>query len=372
MAIIQRIVRFVVAPVVVCATLTQCAWFIPQEKSSPRYNEVIGQPRRPELNPAAGQTPPPSPSSDAKTQTVAMASLPAPVVVAPAASVAAAPPVAAFPPVSPETQARADTVMARDVPPPVTASPELSRRVPVENAGIGGNVVVAQNSYPALNSVPTSPAVSDAESAARLARVRAQLEQERAAANAERTQLKNDAAAQPSMLPSGGTNATVAPPEPVVVAPIPAPSLTAPAIQPLPVQPSVTYPRSSSFLPPAPLASTADASRYVPQVNPAISAPVPNVGVSNNGAFAIPVSPQAMSAPMQEPIVLRPPQAVAMAAPNPVTASNVTNYAAQTMAPAVSGGFNPLEGSSAPATAYAPSYSTNGYLPPSRYAQRRY
>jgi hypothetical protein len=331
MLTIQRTARFFGASLVVCTTLTQCAWFIPAEKSVPRYNKVIGEPRRPELNAVGGGAALVPAVAEGQMQPLAADAPPAPSAAAPV-----------YPPVSDATKVRADEIVSRDVPPPLAASTESVRRTPAENLSAGG-LAVAASAYPVLNSIPPSASV-DPQSAARLDRVRAQLEQERSATNAQRLQLGSDAAAEPSLLRD-----------------TPNPALS------VPVPPTVTPSGSSSLpLPPAPLARAEGMSRYVPQAVPSIPSPVSSAPVATNQRFAISPVPQRVEMPVQEPIILRAPAAIAPAA---VAVGGEAKSSASSMPPAMPGGFNPLAGATAmPASQ---NYSASSYLPPSRYTQRR-
>ncbi len=299
-------------PLLLAVTLCSCNLLIPENPSSPRYNSVLGQPRTPQLNPAGG----PGPSSNA----------------APMMQQAEAPEVnaTAFPPVDPATEARAREIMASDVPPPPMAAPQQNaRQMPLENQP---GMQVAGN-YPELNNVPATPPMGANGDAARLARVRAQLEAERNGADAARNQLATDAAAEPSLLD----------------APMPQ--------APLSPQSSIgNGPGYIAQLPPPP-PPLAQAGGTTWDRNPSIaSAPLS--------------APSAQTASV-EPILLRAPGAQAQPAPSFGFAS-AAPAPEMSMAPAMAGGFNPMAGSE-PITLRAPTNYAGGtsYLPDSRYATRR-
>lgn len=229
-----------------------------------------------------------------------------------------------LPPVSASTMAEANARMAS------------SRSVPVENE------------YPELSAIPPAPAASGAGSTAdRLAQVRAELERDRVQAGMARSQLAADAAAEPSMLsnlpPSGGTAPA---PMPVVAAPLPAP---APAPMPVAVVPVATPT-------PAPMIA-------LPPPMPVYAAPAP----INMDAAPMAAAPVA-AAPAMEPIMLRPPVGAAPAPAPAFVPTPAPTYAPQPMAPAMSGGFDPMAGT---VTTGTRGYSSTGYLPPSRYTGRR-
>lgn len=302
-----------VGPLLLALSLSACNLLIPENPSAARYNKVLGAPRAPELNPgnaSGGERRSQAPLRGPET---------------------AQAPQAAFPPVSPETEMRAQEIVAADVPPPPGAAP--LRQMPNENQAppmqMAGN-------YPDLTTVPPTPPMGAESDAARLARVRAQLEADRAEAAGAKARLATDAAAEPSLLNE----------------PMPAPITPAP----MPPQSYNTPPNAG----------------YIAQLPP----PPPPMNQSAGTAWdrsASPIAPPvvASAAPAMEPIVLRPPTAAASApaAPNfgysaPVQASN--------MAPAMQGGFNPMAGGD-PIVLRAPTSYAGGtnYLPESRYTARR-
>lgn len=350
-----------------CSALVGCGYFIPPDKSVPRYNSVNGDARRPELNPAPGQAPVPTPESDASPALTGMPQV---------AQAPAMPPMPAYPAVSPETQARADAMMANPAPAPIASSESIARRVPEENA------TASNNSYPPLNSVPPASSV-DHDAAARLARVRAQLEQERNSANTDKNQLVRDAAAEPSLMPAANTGApvpvsAVAPPDPIVSAPIAPPVETNPA--PMAASAPVITPPPPAATPirPAPVPSSYISSS-LPPPPPALNASMPPAPESL-GSIPVATAPSSVTyyppaAPVQEPIVLRAPQQpanTANAAPFSTPSYVTPMSSTQAMPQAAAGGFNPLDGASSTASSTSNIYSSSGYLPASRYANRHY
>lgn len=319
--------------VLMAASLPACSLLIPENPSAPRYNDVLGGPRRPALNPGGDAA---SAGPRAKAD---------------------------FPPVDPSTEARARDIMASDVPPPAamaapmtpvaTAQPAPAtggRQVPVEN------MTVASSNYPDLHTVPSPP---PAGTDTRMDAVRQQLEIERNAANGAATRLQGDAAAEPSLI-------GVPLPEPVRASPNAVPVNTMPVV-PTPVPAAE----------PQPIGVPQSSNNPAPTANGYIALPPPppplNAGGSapTSTAFAIPTANPAPigNAPM-EPITLRAPTGnVASAAP--VALNYGAPSQAAPMAPSASG-FNPMDGA-APITLRAPtSYASGGnYLPPSRYATRR-
>jgi hypothetical protein len=279
-------------------TLCSCNLLIPENPSAPRYNSVLGGPRAPALNPAgsgasgAGNAAPASPATGLTALTPASAA-------APVAAMAKAP---------------GDEIVAADVPPPAPLADQQARRVPVENQ-LGAQLAA---NYPDLGAIPPTPPLGDQGDAARLARIRAQLEADSRDAAAARNQLNRDAAAEPSLL-----NAPVP-----VVPPVPSPSMP-------------------------PQSSVGNAPGYIAQLPPP------------------PPSPQNIAGAGLEPIVLRAP-----GSSTPATQSARASVAApaegSALAPAMAGGFNPMAGSE-PILLRAPTSYAGGtsYLPDSRYATRR-
>lgn len=282
----------ILGPLLLAVSLCSCNLLIPENPSAPRYNSVLGGPRKPMLNPGANNG----------------ASMQAPVrEEAPRKTAAMMATEAQFPPVAPETEMRAQEIMASDVPPPVG-----QRAMPMENAQPG--MQVAQSNYPNLNNVPPTPATGTPDSAeARLARVRAQLEAERMGVDYERQRLATDAAAEPSLLN-----------EPVPVMP--------PMGAPMPPQSSMMTPNGMVALPPPPplaqsagTAWAANAPATAPAMEPIVlrppvaqAAPSPNISYANPGPMPSmsPAMAPAMSGgfnPMAgtEPINLRAPTSYA-------------------------------------------------------------
>ncbi len=297
-----------------------CAYLIPDNPSTPRYSTVTGERHAPQLNRAVGQ---------------AAVEQAAPVPVVDAVNVL---PTDAFPPVDASTQATARQQLAVNNLPQPTGE---VRQVPVENLQIAGNNV--------FDAVPPRPAMAGAagSDADQLNKVREQLEQDRAAADAARDQLAKDAAAEPSLL--NGTPGTVPPPAPVAEKPL-APLVTQPpALAPVPALPPAGLPPTSNVLPPQ--GGIAPAPAYLPppplMAAAPVSAPVPQ-----------PVA-AAQPLPALEPIVLRPPVAAtslpSAATPAPRRAAPVE--AAPSPLPAAGGSFNPMAA------------ADSGYLPQSRYVR---
>lgn len=302
----------VFGPLVMAGLLGACTLLIPENPSTPRYNSVLGPPRAPQKNPGG------SPGADLSPRPTA------PVVQQ----------ATAFPPVDSATQVRAQEILAADVPPPVGMA-DMGRRMPSENQGDA--MQMAASDYPSLHSVPPAPPTGTPDSdAARLARIRAQLEADQRAADAAKARLATDAAAEPSLL-------------------------NTPPIQPVPGPQSMSRPAAGGSIalppPPPPLAQAGGTAW---DRNPAMAGSPPP-------SFA--AAP--MSAPAMEPIVLRPPSAAASpglgyASPAPAAAP------APAMAPAMAGGFNPMAGTE-PITLRPPTSYAGGtaYLPNSRYSTRR-
>lgn len=307
------------------ATLCSCTLFIPENQSSPRYNTVVGAPRTPQLNPSGGGV-----GSN---------------YVAPQSQLKKAPEVqaAAFPPVDAVTDARAREIMAADVPPPVAQA--NMRQTPIENQP---GMQLAAN-YPDLHSIPPTPTTGVDGDAARLARVRAQLEAERNNADAARTQLSTDAAAEPSLLNEPGV---VPPPMPINSAPLP------------PQSSNTAYPSVIAQLPPPPPPITQSSGTAWDRAAPMSSTPPPYVAAAPT------------IAPAMEPIILRAPGSNAEPAAAPRLAYSAPAPAAPVagaaMAPAMSGGFNPMANGDAIVLRAPTSYAGGtAYLPNSRYATRR-
>ncbi len=365
---------FTVILCLVC--LTGCKWLIPENPSAPRYNTVLGGKRTPALNRPAGADAPyvPGPGSQAMPPAGALA--PAVVQAAPA-----------YPPVSVETQAMAEQRISEQqmatppsAPPPQergfwdrmafwrSDEPQLqvsaavqptmeARRMPPENVMQGAPVdavQVADNSaYPKLSAVPPRPQ-SDAE---RLASVRSQLEQERATANQSSTNLSAAAAAEPSLL---------APmPEPVSVNTLPPPPKPMmESVAPPSYTPAMSAPLAAAPLPPIVLKPPPAAPALMPTPTPMPVAAIP--------AYQPTYTPPPVTAGM-EPIMLRAP--VPQSAPSPSFAAGPPAYTSSTpaaMPPAAAGGFNPMAGTAASAYDGGQQLANgSGYLPPSRYIQRR-
>lgn len=321
-----------------------CSFLIPENPSEARYNTVLGERRVPQENAkmtGGGASSMPVPSAPVQQQPMVQQmpaqelppATPAPVP-APVTSID-------LPPVDANTQRLAaerlqqqqDQMLAERM----ASSNAPQRSVPNENMQMAGG------SYPDLRQVPPAPPRSGPNSdAARLDAVRQQLERDRAAATDTTRQVRDAAAAEPSML---GPNGTMPAPEPIMSAPVPSPqSFNAPSapargtVAPLP--------------PPPPLAAAP-----APMAKASATAPIQMDQLPMNTAPAR--APMAM-----EPITLRPP-VVAQPAPQfvPTPAPTAPTYSSM---PPAAGSFDPMAGArTGMATANA------GYLPASRYSSYR-
>lgn len=372
---------FPVCALLLCLVfITGCKLFIPEDQSGPRFNTVVGGRHVPQLNAASarGMAPDQSPEPQSSAAPVAPA--------APMAGNAAA-----YPPVSPETRALAEQRMAAsgDAQPKrsmwdrmafwrsddaasAPAAPATARRqMPTENTQVAGN-------YPSVNQVPPSPQMSGPGSTAdQLSRVRSQLEQDRMNSTNAGARLNSDAAAEPSMLapmPSGAAPGL----DPVTVAPVAPPA----GVRSMPPSP-----QSSNYMnlppPPPPLSGSAPAYRPAPPVAAVAVSPAPASPNSFN-PLATAYAPQTATRPgTMEPILLRPPGAASSSLPPAYSSQNISYGAAparapaptqtaSAMPPAANGGFDPMAGS--PTSYYGAgqiSAGANGYLPDSRYSNRR-
>ncbi len=231
-----------------------------------------------------------------------------------------------FPPVDQSVQAQANQqISSVGLPPPMSQDPALAgRHMPMENnlapSGAGGDIAVSENNYPPLYNVPQRPPVSgDDSAAAHLGRVRSELERDRDNGNAVRDQLNRDAASEPSMLKKMLDNG--------------------PAWETLP---TAVSPMENKTVP-------------VPPAGRSMNLYNPNAYAYGGGASG--------------PINLRPP---APSGPIPPSARIVQHApAAMSMAPAASGGFNPMADTALTDGALAMGYAGDGYLPSSRYASQR-
>ena len=288
-------------------TMSACALLIPENPSTPRYNDVLGGPRAPKLNPASAGRSSMAPAPVRQQQ----ASLHAP-------TVAAAPvPVQEIVSVdtSPPTGANTPTGLIAEVPASVRAVP-AGNQDPIQMAA----------GYPDLHSIPPTPTVGAGGDAERLARVRAQLEAERNGADAERQRLSTDAAAEPSLL---GTPL----PEPVRPA-APAPQSAAPAVGAI------------AQLPPPP-----------PPIGQSAGTPW-----DRSAPMEVTSAPQvaAVPGPGLEPIVLRAP-----------TGIETPIYGNGAMGEPPPSGFAQLPPTDAITLRPPVSVAGGAYLPDSRYAARR-
>lgn len=301
--------RRVVLPLVAVTIASGCAFIIPDNPSDPRYNTVLGERRMPEQNKSMG-------SGGGATS--------APV---PAVQQQALPPQSSMnlPPVDDATRRIAEQ--------------RMGRAIPAENS-----------SYPVLSEMPPAPITTGDDAAtARLAKVRAALEQDRAAANAAKTRLVTDAAAEPSMLSElPPTNGVVPPPMPVHSAPVPPPAGPAPmvsapmAMQPVNVPPAAHVRSIADLPPPPPVYASA----------PAAMAPAPMATPS----IAAPTMPPTAAPIMMDRVPMGGAPAPMMAAP----------------APQMAGSFDPMAGAPPIVLTPPPGMMGSGsYLPSSRYSYRR-
>ena len=325
--------------------LTACSLLIPENPSAPRYNKVEGEMHTPQLNRGM-----PTSTMAAPVTPVATQSIPN------------------LPPVDPSVQARAQQEIA--------ALNATGRSMPVENQNL-----VNSGAVPDLSSVPPRPVTVGAASAeSRLAQTRTELEQDRTQAVASKDQLMKDAQAEPSMLspmpapmtpppaPKPIAKAPVAP-EPTGVVPPPEPVAVAPIAPPAGSGYIAAVPPSPMFAPPPPMNPSA-----MPPAAPApLQEPVPvisNVAPAPHMQPAIAVAPLPAPLPSgKEPIVLRPPVGMAAVAPEPMVFAAPTPTS--NMAPAASGGFDPMASVDTRNARAGTLYQPTGYLPTSRYADRR-
>lgn len=307
-----------------------CAFLIPDNPSTPRYNSVIGERRVPKENMGMlknGGAPAMSPGMPMTAPEPMVQATPLPPVAA-APSTGAPEPIMALPPVDAQTQRIADARLADE-------ARQQGRSVPAEN------MQLASSDYPILSDVPPAPPVSgDASAAERLGNVRRELEQQRVVSEQAKTQLERDAAAEPSMLSDLPSPASSA-------APTPTPTMNVPAS---PVH------RGIADLPPPPPLSAAPAP--VPAMVPGAGAqaPIPMdqlpMGQAAPPPASAPIALTAVPPPMQTaalaPIQLRPPGSAGQ-------------------------GFDPISanGSSPRTMSYAASQPVGNFLPTSRYAYRR-
>jgi hypothetical protein len=287
-------------------TLGACSWILPDDTSAPRYNGVSGERHVPKLNPQSTQ--------GSQNNTPSAADTTADTTTAADTTVADNP---NFPPVDAVTKARAEqeissAPLAEPVAAPAPTSSAASspstapslpsatlsgdRHVPVENSA--PTLTVSQNTYPDLATVPPRPAISgDDSAAARLSKVRTQLENDRTNADAAKDQLSHDAASEPSMLQNPPElTGTVPPPMPVTQAPIAPPvSITPPPSRSAPAPMQTPAPQTSNAPHPGVIAQ-APFPVFAPPPPPMDGGALPPANVS--------ISPMRMSAaptPMQSP-----------------------------------------------------------------------
>lgn len=331
-----------------------CAFLIPDNPSTPRYNTLLGERRMPKENAGMmknGAAPAAVPSAPIVPPEPMVQAAPLPPV-ANAAPAAAPEPSMALPPVDPQTQRIADAQLA-------DAAQAQGRSVPAEN------LQLASNDYPVLSEVPPAPPVSgDASAAQRLSNVRRELEQQRTLTEQAKTQLERDAAAEPSMLselpnPSASS------------ASVPAP-LATPALHAAPV---VSSPNRgiADLPPPPPPLKAAPAPMPAPAPAPGAQAPIPMDQLPMGQAAPPPAAPlpiaSAPAAPAPMPLSVAP----APAAPSPAQTAGLAPIQLRPPGSAPQG-FDPMADSSGPvgrSVSYASTQPVGNFLPPSRYAYRR-
>lgn len=341
--------------------LTGCTYIIPENPSAPRYNKVIGERRVPERNanmPKGGEE-------------SRMRDLPAapPVTAADATQLRpapeAAPVLAGLPPVDPEVRAIAERQMA-------AANPPESRQTPVENAPM----MLAAN----LNSVPPRPAAVPIQT--KLDATRTELETDRTGAAAAKEKLATDAAAEePISMPAPLPPIVPAAPQPGSVQ-VPStvrglPVAPVPAAAPVPVPAPTPAPRSEAA--PAPVTAARGFIAPPPLMLPPPPlpplarlqepAPLPSGPSEITVSSVAPPLPTAPAGALPA-IQLRPPAAKLPAPASPRAAFPMKEFASPSSPPATDGGFNPMA-DAAPAASSPATYASSGFLPPSRYADRR-
>lgn len=302
--------------VLLLAGLSGCTYIIPEDASAPRYNTVVGARHKPERNTIGGASSAPVEESNYSSQSYT-------------------PPSAMpLPPVDPQVEAQAQRQMASQSADNsmVITSPNAqlamnTRQVPDEN-------LEYQRAQDGLLNVPPRPLNSGPGSASsRLDDTRRSLEQLRMDATTARDQLTRDAAAEPSITaePLPPVIAVPNPPAPGASSPM---MLTPPPPPPLPAQ-------SGAGMPVPPMARSFDPMNYTPSA----------------------------AAPALRPIQLTPPAAPTMRPmAAPMATARAGMPASMSSLPPTSSGFNPLAG--AP-SATSGSGAGNGYLPASRYTNKR-
>ncbi len=262
------------------ASLCSCSLLIPENPSAPRYNKVLGAPRKPELNPSAS-------GGDGQSMNHTTPTTP----------VAQNDPM----PVGVDAQPHSSDIIANDVPPPVAQAPlQNDRQMPAENGSM--TLAAGGGTYPTLTQAPPSP--TDPQAIGRLNAIRTQLEGDRAAANADKDRLSNDVNAEPSLIgttPPAPINASpqsmmtpngavaLPPPPPPLMQANAAPSFAAPvynangaALEPITLHPPGT---ASTALPPPQLSYTPT----LPTANVQAMAPASTDGfnpMASSGTYA--------------------------------------------------------------------------------------
>lgn len=344
---------------------SSCAYLIPENTNTPRYNTVMGERHAPAENIASLQSAKESTVQSAPVAEIGEAPLAAVEPVATAPVTTAPDMAAALPPVDARTQAIASqrmqvaqndpSLIDRVNPWNTPKDPNEKRMVPMENAPVNNG------EYPTLSQVPPAPAMSGDESAAeRLAKVRAELERERLKSEVVTTKTLNDAKADPSMLSP-------------MPQPAPAPMVTPPAPAPAPINMDMPQTRAPSMNPPQavnvpPMDSVRGTIAQLPPPPAPLAAAPSEITSRPLPPAAVPAASVAM-----QPIQLRQP-APSMPVEQPAYSMNTPSSAPVSMAPSANGSFDPMAGgAAAPIQLTPPStkFATQAYLPPSRYAYRR-
>ncbi|MFZ4541521.1 MAG: hypothetical protein ACOYNL_06890 [Rickettsiales bacterium] len=384
----------VALPFSIALLLSSCAYLIPPDTNEPRHNTVLGAPHKPQLNVTTIGVGPQSNNTVRDTMQVAPQQVAAMERAAPVTAVTRSD-LPNLPPVDPSTRAQAEREMAS----------VSERRIPMEN-----QFQVAANDYPDLHSVPARPTLNGPGSTqSRLIETKSYLEQDRTQSEISKAALSRDAAAEPSMLSElPATEGTIPPNDPVVslpmsqpvLNPIPAPALAPATIRNEPVSslrvthPEVvtnTYtaprivmqaptppPPSPNFAPPAPLGALPE-TQYAPAPATIAYAPKASVPVVYS---PLPINANAQYAPAVTSVPVVAGTAVATRAQE-VAIAELPAPAVTRASTARRGDFDPLAvADNAPITTHrsrnsnlynaAPTDVSNGYIAPSRYADRRY
>lgn len=309
------------------ASLSACTYFIPEDPSAPRYNQVLGERHRPERNVNMPDGPQSDNSAAVNAFTNPAYQSPAPVMPVTQSNLPS------YPPVDAATQARAEREMAMNTMPAIA-----ERRAPVENP-----VDLAQVD---ITTVPPRPVMSGAgATTTRMDDVRRDLEHERATSRDLKSQLATDAANEPSAIDTPVERPAPRAPEPIGAVPAPAPA-------PAPM---------SSVAPPAPPAPPS----YIAPVPPMASSVTYNPMAER---IAVQDTPPPAAPAAIEPIRLTAPSAAVANVPEPIFVPSP----AMPTAPMASGSFDPFATKpAAAARASKAAYAGSDFLPTSRYASKR-